>query len=222
MNIKKGMSEKNKFIIILVVVLLVGILIGWCLPRRGGVPKYLSKNLVSRPTNNLRGLVTAVDKQSLKFSVKQPSNGQVATIIKTAEIDLATGIYSVSPRVASSTPDAYQEKLTDIRNQLKLAVQAKDAKRVTLLKDQLNAIAIAKSTDKNAQARALSEKLKSLPIGSLERQEAELAFLELTSAFKYTKITLAEIKSGETVQVWAKDDISTKDSFVATRIEIRR
>lgn len=221
---KKGLAN---LIIIFVAGALVGLIIGWYLPHKpqiinqskGGI---LNRNMSGATVNNLLGQVESVSGQNIKFSTRQLSTEGPVSITKVAKINDATVIYLLTPKTATETEKTYQAKVTDLKNQLRIAGLAKDAKKLASLKAELQALALVNSAEKDKLASDLNVKINSSPAGSAEQQEAEMAYLNLTSAFKYSKISLQDIKTGDTIQVWAKDDLSAKDSFTATKIEIRR
>ena len=114
------------------------------------------------------------------------------------------------------------QKINELRAQLKTAAQTKNTKQQATIREELKAAILAKNAALGEQAKALQAKINSLPTESPERLEAERAYLELTSTFKYSKITVADIKSGDVIKVWSKDALNDKTVVVASKIEIRR
>ena len=221
---KKGLAN---LIIVFIAGALVGLIIGWYLPHKpkiinqskGGI---VNKNTISAIVRSLSGQVESVNAESLKFSTRQLSTEGSVTMTKVAKIDTATALYLVTPKTAVESQDEYQKQITDLRNKLKIAASTKDTKEIARITKELQALTLASNAEKNKQASELNAKINALPVGSAERFDAELAYLNLTSAFKYSKISLSDIKTGDAIQVWAKDDLSAKDSFTATKIEIKR
>lgn len=222
---KKGFLN---LLLIFILGLAVGLAIGWfwlrpvqpTASRLSGEP---ANSGLSGIVHNLRGQVVAVTGQNIKFSMQELKDRQVKAVEKTAQISSATVLYLLTPKIiADSGTETYQKKLAELKSQLNKAALAKDTKKIIAFKEEIIALTKATGADRDRQAEALNAKINALPADSAEWQAAEQTLLELTSAFKYSKITLAEIKSGDAIEVWSQDDISNKNSFTATRIEIRR
>jgi len=221
---KKGLAN---LIIIFVAGAVVGLIIGFYLPHKPKIINQsregiMNKNITGATVSNLLGQVESVSSQSIKFSTRQLSTEGPVSITKVAKIDNATAVYLLTPKTVEENKDTYQAKVADLRDKLRIASLARDTKKLASLKAELQALALANSAERAKLASDLNVKINSSPVGSAEYQEAELAYLNLTSAFKYSKISLADIKTGDAIQVWAKDDLSAKDSFTATKIEITR
>lgn len=214
-------------IIIFIAGFVLGLLVSWWLPSNiktlGRTGSGLARpNIAGTAVNNLRGQVSSVDGKNIRFEVKQLSDRAVVAITKMAQVAPSTALYLLSPKTAADSGDEYVKQLADLRNQLKQAALARNIKEAAATREKIMALSAANAVARDKQAGELNAKINSLPADSAERQEAERAYLELTSAFKYTIITPADIKSGDLIQAWSNDDLRDKNKFTATRIEIKR
>jgi hypothetical protein len=214
-------------IIIFIAGFALGWLMSWWLPsnvkilgRTGGVTG--GQNIAGVELYNLRGQVSSVDGQNIKFEVKQLRDRAVVAVTKTAQVEPSTALYLITPKTSPEAGDEYIKQLTALKDKLKQAALAKNIKQATAIQEEIKALSLAHSAAISKQAGELNAKINALPADSAERREAERAYLELTSAFKYSIITLADIKTGDAIQAWSNDDLRTKDKFVATKVEIKR
>ncbi len=215
------------FLVFFVAGLAVGLLLGWCLPHKTksnqlARTSFFRQDQPERVIDNLQGKVSGVEKQVLKFDARISRDGEPVLATLTAQVTPATAIYLLTPKTNADLDPSYQKKIEEIKDKLKQAIQTKKTAQIASLTGELRTLALAKNTETNNQVKSLNEKMNSLPPESAEYQEAQRAYLELTSAFKYSQITLADIKNGDFVQVWSKEDLNDKDKFIATKVEIRR
>lgn len=215
------------FLIILVVGLAIGLIVGWFAPEGLKTGNWFNsgspdRDIIVDAVHSLRGRVSAVKDQTIKFDVRELARGEAATAGKTAQIEPSTALYLLSPKTAAEADEEYLKKVLEVKSRLKQAAQAQETDKVIALREELSALSLTASDARDRQAEDLNVKINSLPADSAERREAERAYLELTSAFKYSIITPTDIKTGDAIQVWSDEDLRDQDKFVATRIEIKR